>query len=123
METNILVDISPLIPYLVSLVLELWAKLLSTNQIAGFSKILYLKKEVNDEVCFWHADKHQSILQVEPDKHKLPKIRSLRIFAISPEKHGEEVDFLPVNKQESFLQVDSSTLDLLSQACPKYPIQ
>ena len=40
------------------LVLELWAKMLSANQIAGFFKIYYFKKEVNDEVYFWHADKH-----------------------------------------------------------------
>ena len=39
--------------------------MLLANQIAGFLKILYLKKEVNDEVYFWHADKHQSFLQVD----------------------------------------------------------
>ena len=36
---------------------------------------------------------------------------------------GGEVDFLPANKHESFLQVDSIILYLLSQACPKYPKQ
>ena len=36
---------------------------------------------------------------------------------------GGEVDFLPANKHESFLQVDSITLGLLSQAFPKYPKQ
>ena len=25
----------------------------------------YLKKEVNNEVYFWHADKHLSLLQVD----------------------------------------------------------
>ena len=59
---------------------------------------------------------------------KVPKIRSLHIFAISPEKHGGEVEFFPANKcesflHESFLQVDSITLDLLSQACLMYPKQ
>ena len=34
-----------------------------------------------------------------------------------------KVNFLPPNKQEGFLQVDSITLDLFSQACPKYPKQ
>ena len=34
-----------------------------------------------------------------------------------------ETNFLPANKHESFLQVDSITLDLLSQACPKYQKQ
>ena len=33
------------------------------NQIAGVFKMQYLKRELNDEVCFWHADKHQSFLQ------------------------------------------------------------
>ena len=39
--------------------------MLLANQIAGFFKMLYLKKEVNDEVYFWHADKHGSFLQVD----------------------------------------------------------
>ena len=38
--------------------------MLSANQIAGFFKMQYLKKKVNDELHFWHADKHLSILQV-----------------------------------------------------------
>ena len=33
---------------------------------------------------------------------------------------GGEVDFLPANKHEFFLQVDNITLGLLNQACPKY---
>ena len=45
---------------------------------------------------------------------KVPKIRSLHIFAISPEKLGDEVDFLPVGKCESFLQVHSITLSVHS---------
>ena len=36
---------------------------------------------------------------------------------------GGEVDFLPANKHESFLQVDIITLGLCGQACPKYPKQ
>ena len=54
---------------------------------------------------------------------KVPKIRSLHIFAISPENHGGEVDFLPANTHENFLQVESITLGWHSQACPKYPKQ
>ena len=34
------------------------------NQVRGFFKMQYLKKELNDEVLFWHADKNQSFLQV-----------------------------------------------------------
>ena len=41
-----------------TLVLELCIKMLSANQIAGFFKMQYLKKKVNDELQFWHADKH-----------------------------------------------------------------
>ena len=37
--------------------------MLSANQIAGLFKMKYLNKEVNDEVYFWHADKHRSLLQ------------------------------------------------------------
>ena len=36
---------------------------------------------------------------------------------------GDEVDFLPANKHEGLPQVDSITLGLFSQACPKYPKQ
>ena len=38
--------------------------MLMTNQIAVFFK-MYLRKEVNNKVNFWHADKRQSFLQVE----------------------------------------------------------
>ena len=34
-----------------------------------------------------------------------------------------KVDFLPANKCKSFLEVDSITLGLRSQAWPKYPEQ
>ena len=39
--------------------------LLLASQIAGFLEIWYLMKEVNDEVYFWHADKHWSFPQVD----------------------------------------------------------
>ena len=39
--------------------------MLSANQITGFIKIQYLTKEVNDEVYFWQADKHRSLLEVD----------------------------------------------------------
>ena len=32
----------------------------------------------------------------------------------------DEVDFLPADKHESFLQIGSITLGVCSQACPKY---
>ena len=46
------------------LVVELWAKIFSANQIAGFFKMWYLKKEMIHEVCVWHAD-HRIFLQVD----------------------------------------------------------
>ena len=42
---------------------------------------------------------------------------------ISPEKHWDEIDFLPADKHECFLQADSITLGVCSQACLKYPKQ
>ena len=54
---------------------------------------------------------------------KVPKIRSLHIFAICPEKNGDEIDFLSEDKHKSFLQADDNTLDVHSQACLKYPKQ
>ena len=34
---------------------------------------------------------------------------------------GDEVNFLHADKHKNFLQVNSITLGLPSQACPKYP--
>ena len=69
------------------------------------------EKEVNNEVYFWHADKHKTSASwyyrfgcVQPGMSKVRKIRSFHIFAISPEKHrGGEVGFLPANKHKRFL--------------------
>ena len=36
---------------------------------------------------------------------------------------GDEVGFLPADKQESFLQIDSIILGVRSHACPEYPKQ
>ena len=64
MKANI-IDISPPIPYLGKFWFSSYGEKCSSNQIAGFFKMLYLKKEVNDEVYFWHADKHRTLLQVD----------------------------------------------------------
>ena len=58
MKTKIVIDVSSPSFIGIVLVLELWVKMLSVNQIAGFFKIKYLKKQANYEVYFWHADKH-----------------------------------------------------------------
>ena len=61
--------------------------MLPTNQIAGFFKMKYPKKEEKDEVYFWYADKHRRFLQVDTiNLPKVSKIRSFNICAISPEK-------------------------------------
>ena len=54
---------------------------------------------------------------------KVPKIRSLHIFAISPEKHEEVIVLLSTDKYESFLKGDSIILGVCNKACPKYPKQ
>ena len=51
----------------------------------------------------------------------MPKVLKISLYIFA--KAWGEVDFLPANKHESFLQVDSITLGLRSQACPKYPKQ
>ena len=56
--------------------------MVSASQIAVFFKMLYLKKKVDNEVYFWHAD-----------------------------------------NLEISLQIDSITLAVRSQACPKYSRQ
>ena len=60
---------------------------------------------------------------VSVTRHAQSAQNKFHIFAISPLKHGDEVDFLPVDKHKSFLQDDSITCDVRSQACPKYPKQ
>ena len=49
---------------------------------------------------------------------KVLKIKSLHIFAISPENRGDEVDFLRIVKHESFLQIDTMIFDGYDQAFP-----
>ena len=49
METNIVVYISSPVPYL-----SYGQEILSTYQLQDSLKCL--KKEVNEELCFWHAD-------------------------------------------------------------------
>ena len=39
--------------------------MVSASQTAVFFKMLYLKKKVDNEVYFWHADIHRSLLQVD----------------------------------------------------------
>ena len=54
---------------------------------------------------------------------KITPKKKFAYLCVSLENHGGKVDFLPANKYENFLQVDSITLGLCSQTCPKYPKQ
>ena len=45
-----------------SLVLKLCVKMLLANQIAGFFKVQYIKKNVRDQVDFLNANQHKSFL-------------------------------------------------------------
>ena len=79
---------------------------------------IYLKKEVSDKVNFLHADKHESLLQIDTMilmgmvKHSQSSQNSK--FAMSlqylKKEVRDEVNFLHVDKHQSFLQVDFNTL-------------
>ena len=56
---------------------------------------------MNDEVYFWYADKHRSLLQVDTI--------NLGLCNQACPKYPK-VFFSSTNKQESFLQTDSITL-------------
>ena len=60
--------------------LKLWAKMLPANQIAGFFKMEYCKKEVNCEVYVLYRDKR--LIVTSHDQSTQIK------FAVSPLKHG-----------------------------------
>ena len=125
METNIVITISPQIPYLE----KFWVLSYSPNYCQPIKLM-----NVIDEVYFWLPDKHRSLLQVDTIilgvcvcvcvcvcviRHAQSTQNN---FVISPEKKkGDEVGFLRTDKHKSFLQVDSITLSEHSQACPKYP--
>ena len=106
MGTKTVVDISPPIPCLAELWF-LWAKMLSANQIAGFFKVISQERSewwrlflAWIETSNSSSSLHYHFGCVQPGMSKVPKIRILHIF---------EVDFLPTNKHESFLQADTIT--------------
>ena len=73
----------------------------------------YLKKEVNDEVDFLHAGKHENLLQIdtmilmEMVKHFQSSQNSKCTMSVQVR---DEVDFLHADKYQSGLQVDFNTL-------------
>ena len=80
----------------------------------------YLKKEVSDEVDILHADKHESLIQIDTmvlmgmAKHSQSSQNSK--FAMSlqylKKEVRDEVDFLHADKHQSFLLVDFNTLGI-----------
>ena len=49
------------------------AQITQNNKFA--ISLQYLKKEVSDEVDFLHADKHESVLQIDGDSQAFPKFQ------------------------------------------------
>ena len=78
----------------------------------------YLKKEVSDEVDFLHADKHESLLQIDNMilmgivKHSQSSQNSKLTMSLQylKNKVRDELDFLHADEHQSFLQVDFNTL-------------
>ena len=94
------------------------AQITQNNKFA--ISLQYLKKELSDEVGFLHADKHESLLQIDSMilmgmvKHSQSSQNSE--FAMSlqylKKEVKDEVDFLHVDKHQSFLKVFFNTLDI-----------
>ena len=52
---------------------------------------------------------------------KAPKITSLQSLQYLRENVNDEVDFLPADELQRFLQTDASILGVSCQTCPNYP--
>ena len=110
MKTNVVIDISPRMPHTPKFGFSSYGpKAVGQSKLQDSLKCNISRKNWIDELYFWHEDIHLSFLQF-PGVPKVLKIRTLLIFAISPLKPGGWVDFLSVDKHESFPQVDSITL-------------
>ena len=73
---------------------------------------------MSDAVDFLHADKHESLLQIDTKIFwwvwssipKVPKKASLQCLYNIPKKVRDEVDFFDADKHQSFLTDDFNTL-------------
>ena len=73
---------------------------------------------MTDAVDFLHADKHESLLQINTKFFwwvwssipEVPKKASLQCLYNIPKKVRDEVDFFDADKYQSFLTVDFNTL-------------
>ena len=81
MKTNIVIDILALIPYLAKFWFSSYGpKYCWPIKLQDSLKCNMSKKNLNDEVYFWHADKHKSLLQ--PGMPKVTNVRSLHICKV-----------------------------------------
>ena len=86
--------------------------MLLANQTAGFFKMQYLKEEVNDEVYFWHTEKHRTFLQVDliilgvRSQACLKYLKQEVFISLQyiQKNMGDQVLSLSVDKYEIFLQ-------------------
>ena len=103
--------------------------MLPGNQIAGFFKMWYCKKEVNYEVYFLHVDKHWSLQQGDTIilgecNQACPKY-SKKVWISLHYLHKsmrDKAEFFPAYKHKSFLKDGSITLGVISQTDQKQSI-
>ena len=75
---------------------------------------------MSDAVDFLHADKHESLLQIDTKIFwwvwssipEVPKKASLQCLYNIPKKVRDEVDFFDADKHQSFLTVDFNTVGI-----------
>ena len=92
------------------------AQIIQNKKFAVFRQ--YLKKEVNDEVDFLHAGKHENLIQIDTVilmgmvKHSQSSQNSNFAMSLQYVKKEvrDEVDFLHADKHQSGLQADFNTL-------------
>ena len=102
------------------------AQIIQNNKFA--ISLQYLEKEVSDEFDFLHADKHESLLQIDTKilmgmiKHSRSSQNSKFTMSFQQLKKEvrDEVDFLHADKRQSFLQGDTIIIDGYDQAFSKY---
>ena len=94
------------------------AQITQNNKFA--ISLQYLKKELSDEVDFLHADKHESLLQIDTMilmgivKHSQSSQNSKFTMSLQYFKKEvrDKVDFLHADKHQSFLQGDFNTFGI-----------
>ena len=80
----------------------------------------HVKNEVSEAVDFLHADKHESLLQIDTQVFwwvwssipEVPKKESLQCLYNIPKKVRDEIDFFDADKHQNFLTDDFKTLGI-----------